>query len=107
MIRKAFFMSIEPDAESEYAMRHASVWPELQNVFKTHGVAHYSIFLLPGTGYLFAFALIESEALWADIAKSSECVRWWNYMADLMPLNASGSPEIKVLKEVFYFAREF
>lgn len=104
MIRKAFFMSIAPSAESDYALRHAAVWPELENVFKTHGVTEYSIFLLPGTGYLFAFALIESEELWGAIGKSSECVRWWNYMADLMPINVSGFPEIIELKEVYHFA---
>lgn len=104
MIRKAFTMSINPGAQDEYERRHKAIWPELAEVFNSHGVNIYSIFLLPGTRQLFAFAMIESEAQWAAIANTSECKRWWQYMAELMPHEESGAPIVTELKEVFCLA---
>ena len=102
MIRKAFVMSINPGAEVEYERRHKAIWPELIQVLKAYGVTSYSIFLLPSTRQLFAFALVESEAQWAAIAATPECIRWWQYMAEDMPHEESGAPIITELKEVFY-----
>ncbi len=102
MIRKAFVMSLNPGAEAEYARRHLEIWPEMVQVLKAHGVSSYSIFLLPSTNQLFAFATIESEAQWAAIAATAVCRRWWQYMAELMPHDASGAPLVTGLTEVFY-----
>jgi L-rhamnose mutarotase len=104
MIRKAFVMSIAAGAEAEYERRHKPIWPELEHVFKTHGVSDYSIFLLPGKGLLFAYALAESEAQWAAIAQTPECRRWWRYMADLMPHDECGAPIVTELSELFHLA---
>ncbi|MDA8349222.1 MAG: L-rhamnose mutarotase [Pseudomonadota bacterium] len=101
MIRKAFVMSINPGAEAEYVRRHSAIWPELKRVFRAHGVTDYSIFLLPGHTRLFALAVVESAAQWAAIAETPECIRWWQYMADLMPHKNSGEPIVTELKEVF------
>jgi hypothetical protein len=49
--------------------------------------AQYSIFLLPSTRQLFAYAEIESEERWASVAHTSVCQRWWKYMGDVMPSN--------------------
>lgn len=102
MIRKAFVMSINPGAEAEYERRHNPIWPELRRVFKAHGVTDYSIFVLPGTERLFAYALVESDAQWAAIADTPECRRWWQYMADLMPHKDSGAPIVTELKQIFH-----
>jgi L-rhamnose mutarotase len=102
MIRKAFVMSIDPGAEAEYERRHNPIWPELSRLLEAHGVTDYSIFLLPGTGRLFAYAVVASEVQWAAIAATPECRRWWQHMADIMPTDSGGKPTTSDLREVFH-----
>ena len=68
MIRKAFVMSVNPGQYKEYERRHNPIWPELEQVLKSHGVSNYSIFLDPPRNQLFAYVEIEDEARWAAIA---------------------------------------
>jgi L-rhamnose mutarotase len=102
MIRKAFLMSVNPDAHEEYERRHRPIWKELELVLKSHGVSNYSIFLDDKTSQLFGYAEIESEEQWIEISKTEECKRWWSYMKDVMPTNPDNSPETKDLREVFH-----
>jgi len=102
MIRQAFVMSVNPGQEIEYERRHRPIWPELEAVLKAHGVHNYSIFLLPATRQLFAYAEIEDLARWQAIAATPECQRWWQHMGDLMPSNPDHSPVSSPLKEVFH-----
>jgi L-rhamnose mutarotase len=102
MLRKAFVMSVNAGQEIEYERRHRPIWPELEAVLQQHGVHNYSIFLLPQTRQLFAYAEIEDEARWNAIAATPECQRWWAHMADVMPSNADHSPVSAPLKEVFH-----
>ncbi len=101
MICKAFVMAVHPDCHAEYARRHSPIWPELEAVLKEHGVRHYSIFLHPGTSQLFAYAEIESEERWEEIAQTEVCQRWWASMQDLMPTNSDNSPQSVPLLPVF------
>ena len=102
MIRKAFRMSVHQGREAEYAERHAPIWPELEEVLRSHGVRSYSIFLDPVTRDLFAYAEVESEERWAAIAGTDVCRRWWRSMRELMPSNPDDSPESGALREVFH-----
>ena len=102
MIRKAFLMKVEPDAHEEYEKRHRLIWTELEIVLKNHGVSNYSIFLEKETSQLFAYVEISSEKLWAKIAETEECKRWWEFMKDVMPTNADHSPVSVELREVFH-----
>jgi len=102
MIRKAFLMRLEPGNQPEYERRHNPIWPELQAVLKAHGVHNYSIYLEQEADYLFAFAEIESEERWQQIAQTEVCQRWWAYMKDLMQTNDDNSPVAIELKEVFH-----
>jgi L-rhamnose mutarotase len=104
MIRKAFVMSVHPGQEAEYERRHRPIWPELEAVLRRHGVRSYSIFLDEGTRQLFAYAEIESEERWADIAATPECRRWWASMRELMPSHVDGSPVSDPLREVFHLS---
>lgn len=101
MIRKAFMMTLKPGHQEEYERRHHPIWPELRQVLKEHGVHHYSIFLERASDRLFAYAEIESEQLWQDIATTDACRRWWSYMKDLMLTNPDESPVAVALDEVF------
>jgi L-rhamnose mutarotase len=101
-MRKAFVMSINPGSAIEYTRRHNPIWPELETILKAHGVRNYSIFLLPKTHQLIAYAEIESEAKWDAIAATPACRRWWRHMADLMPHNPDTSPITEETVEVFH-----
>jgi len=95
-------MSLNLDCREEYERRHNPVWADLQEVLKQHGVHNYSIFLETETNKLFGYAEIESEELWAKIAETDECKRWWAFMKDLMPTNTDNSPVSVNLEEVFH-----
>lgn len=102
MIRKAFLMKLKPGCQTEYARRHNPIWPELQEVLKQHGASNYSIFLDKDTDNLFAYVEVQSEGLWAQIATTDECRRWWSYMKELMLTNPDDSPVAVTLDEVFH-----
>ena len=102
MIRKAFLMTLKPGSREEYERRHNPIWPELQEVLKKHGVHNYSIFLERENDKLFAYAEIESEAKWQQIAETESCRRWWSYMKDLMLTNEDESPVSILLAELFH-----
>jgi L-rhamnose mutarotase len=102
MIRKAFLMTVKPEAHVEYERRHTPIWKELEVVLRNHGVHNYSIFLEPSSNQLFGYAEIESEELWQRIAETDECKRWWAFMKDVMPTNPDNSPVSSDLREVFH-----
>jgi L-rhamnose mutarotase len=102
MIRKAFLMTLKPGNQAEYERRHQPIWPELQEVLKSHGVSNYSIFLDRQNERLFACAEIESEEQWKQIAGTEACRRWWAFMKDLMLTNPDDSPVAVSLDEVFH-----
>ncbi len=102
MIRKAFVMTLKAGHREEYERRHTPIWPELQAVLSKHGVHNYSIFHERESDSLFAYAEIESEQLWAEIAATEVCRRWWSYMKDLMLTNDDDSPSSVTLEEVFH-----
>ena len=103
MIRKSFMMTLKPGCWVEYERRHNPIWPELQEVLKSHGVHNYSIFLDRSSNRrLFAYAEIESEELWQRIAGTEPCQRWWAFMKPLMLTNEDNSPVAVELNEVFH-----
>lgn len=95
-------MTLKPGHQEEYERRHNPIWPELQESLRRHGIRNYSIFLDPRFDLLFAYAEIESEELWEQIAQTEVCQRWWASMKDLMLTNDDNSPVSVDLKEVFH-----
>lgn len=103
MIRKSFLMTLKPGCEVEYERRHNPIWSELAHVLSDHGVSNYSIFLDRRTNNsLFAYAEVESEERWQQIAQTEVCRRWWTHMSDLMLTNEDNSPQSIALDEVFH-----
>ena len=95
-------MTLKSGWQAEYERRHNPIWPELQAVLTAHGVRNYSIFLDRRTDVLFAYAEIESEQLWQQIAETESCRRWWSYMKELMLTNPDDSPATVAIDEVFH-----
>ena len=104
MIRKAFAMTVRPDAHDEYRRRHDAIWPALVAVLRDHGVRNYTIYLDRGRSQLFACAEIESLERWEAIALTPVCRRWWAFMRDIMETNADDSPRADDLVEVFHLS---
>lgn len=102
MIRKAFVMSVDPEKHAEYERRHRPIWPELEDVLRSHGAHNYSIFLQAETNVLFGYVEIEDEERWNEIAETPICRKWWAHMADVMPSNPDNSPVSSDLREVFH-----
>ena len=105
MTRRAFRMSVNPGAAEGYERRHRPIWKELEDALLGHGVRTYSIFIDPVTGDLFGYVELESEQLWAAVAETEVCQRWWRHMRDLMPANPDASPVSRDLREVFHIER--
>ena len=103
MFRKAFVMSIDPDQHEEYKRRHDEIWPELEAVFRAHGLCRQTIYLHEETHQLFAYTEFESEEQYNALAQAPEVQRWWKFMADIMPTNADNSPRSIVLREVYHY----
>ena len=102
MIRKAYLMTLKSGQQAEYERRHNPIWPELEELLKDRGVWSYSIFLNRETDQLFAYAEIESEERWREIAQADVCQRWWADMKELMLTNQDNSPLTVALDEVFH-----
>lgn len=102
MIRKGFLMTLKPGHQEEYERRHNPIWPELKTVLQQHGVHNYSLFLERGSDKVFAYAELESEELWEQVAGTEICRRWWSYMKELMLTSVDESPVVVGLDEVFH-----
>ena len=102
MIRKSFKMFLNPGMEEEYTRRHNELWPEMREMIHAHGGHNYSISLDRETNVLYGYIEIEDEALWAKSADTPINRKWWDYMADIMKVNADNSPVSVDLIPVFW-----
>tara|TARA_B110000090_G_C13275139_1_gene405726 strand:- start:239 stop:559 length:321 start_codon:yes stop_codon:yes gene_type:complete len=102
MIRAAFKMKLKPGFEAEYKKRHDEIWPELSKELTAAGVSAYSIFLDEETLTLFAVQNLTETHTSERLPEEEIVKKWWDYMADIMEVNADNSPVAIPLKEVFY-----
>lgn len=102
MKREAFKMFLKPGFETEYAKRHAALWPEMKDLLKKGGVYDYSIYWDKDTNILFAFQKTEGDASSQDMGNNPIVQKWWDYMADIMEVNPDNSPVSIPLPELFH-----
>jgi L-rhamnose mutarotase len=102
MEKIAFKMRLRKGCASEYERRHAEIWPELVDTLRTAGIRDYSIFLDEETDTLFAVLWRSSDHKMDQLSVNPTMRRWWDYMADLMEVNADGSPVTVPLRQVFH-----
>ena len=104
MQRLAFKMYLNPGQKEIYRKRHNEIWPELQKLLKESGISEYSIFLDDETNTLFAFQKINGSRGSQDLTDNPIIKKWWDFMADVMKVNADNSPVSIPLEEVFYLS---
>jgi len=102
MKRLAFKMKLKKGQQTEYEKRHNEIWPELKKLLKEAGISEYSIFLDSETNTLFAFQKVSNDKGSQDLASNPTVKKWWDYMADIMEVNADNSPVSIPLEEVFF-----
>jgi L-rhamnose mutarotase len=102
MNRSAFKMKLKAGCEAEYQKRHDEIWPDLAELIKQSGVYDYSIFLDRETNILFAVQKQSGEQGSQDLGNNPLVRKWWDYMSDIMEVNADNSPVTIPLNEVFY-----
>jgi L-rhamnose mutarotase len=102
MTRVAFKMQLHKGLEEEYRKRHATLWPELEQLLKETGISEYSIFLDETTNSLFGVLKATDPAALDNLPAQPVMKKWWAYMKDIMDSNPDNSPVSIPLKEVFY-----
>ena len=100
----AFKMRLKPGFVAEYQRRHDTIWPELVELLRAHGISDYSIFLDEETLTLFAVQKLDASVSRDALPQHPVMCRWWDYMADIMESNPDHSPTVTDLKPVFYLA---
>lgn len=98
----AFLMRLKPGTAQEYERRHAELWPELAAALSTAGIHDYSIYLEPGTGWLFGVQKRHAGHTTNQLPTLPIMRKWWQYMADLMETNPDDSPVVQPLQRVFH-----
>ena len=98
----AFKMQLKPGCKEEYRRRHAAIWPELRQQLQNNGVSDYTIFLDEETNILFAVQQQAGNQSSQDLGTLPIVQRWWDYMADIMTVNADNSPVTVPLEQVFH-----
>lgn len=102
MQKIAFLMQLKPGAEAEYRRRHDEIWPELSAALTAAGIVDYSIFLDPETLSLFAVLKLKPDNTRETLPTLPAMRRWWDYMADLMLVDATNKPIERPLSLVFH-----
>ena len=98
----AFRMQLKHGVIEEYRRRHDEIWPELVDLLRDAGISDYRIFVDPETLSLFAVLTLAAVNRRDALPHSPVMRRWWDYMADLMEVDATNKPREWSLNEVFY-----
>jgi L-rhamnose mutarotase len=100
---QAFRMKLKRGAATEYLRRHDAIWPELVADMRARGICDYRIWLDEATGDLFA-VIRRDPAITNTAAPSAIVRRWWDFMADLMEVQADNAPLQSPLTSAFVWA---
>jgi L-rhamnose mutarotase len=98
----AFKMKLHPGCKDEYLLRHAEVWPDLQQLLKESGISEYHIFFDNETDILFAIQKVAEKEPRIDLRSHPVMKKWWDHMADIMDVNPDNSPVVEMLEQVFH-----
>lgn len=100
MKQVVFKMKLKHGCEAEYRKRHDQIWAELVALLKQSGIKNYDIFFDKETDALIAVQFVD-DSITVNLTESPVMQRWWEYMADLMEVNANRSPVVVGLDKIF------
>ncbi len=95
-------MQLHPGKTEEYKKRHDELWPDLEALLKSIGIADYSIFLDEETNTLFGVLKVPDSRMMDTLPGHPVMKKWWAHMADIMATNPDHSPVSIPLREVFH-----
>lgn len=106
MTRMSFLIQVKKGMEKEYQRRHNPIWPELEKIYREHGVHNFSIFLHEATGQLFGYYEVDEASRLSELETNCVCKKWWKYMAEILVCNDGHSDKGKeeMLREVFHIS---
>lgn len=105
MRRICFTLRVRPECIAEYKVRHAAVWPEMQEALRATGWGNYSLFLKPD-GLLIGYVECEDFAASQEgMKKHPVNARWQAEMAPFFEDIQGGADDSMVpLEEVFHLS---
>lgn len=98
----AFRMQLKPGTVDEYRRRHDEIWPELAELLTGAGISDYRIFVDQQSLSLFAILTLTLNNRRDALPHEPIMKRWWDYMADLMEVDATNKPVEWPLTEIFH-----
>ncbi|SDQ13046.1 L-rhamnose mutarotase [Pseudovibrio sp. Tun.PSC04-5.I4] len=98
----AFKMKLKPGYLDDYKKRHEDLWPELKELFASHGISDFTIHFDSSTNELLAVHSVSGELSAQDLGSYPIVQKWWAFMADIMETYPDGSPVTTPLKQVFH-----
>lgn len=87
---------------AEYRRRHDELWAEVREGITAQGGRNFSIFAAPELDRVITYVEVEDLERWNAGAADAATLRWWRYMAEVMPTNPDLSPIARPLPEVFH-----
>jgi L-rhamnose mutarotase len=97
----AFRMNLNRGQAEEYRRRHDEIWPELAALLKEAGARDYSIWLDEETHHLFAVLKRPEDHRMDRLPQEAIVRKWWDYMADIMAVEADNTPVQVPLVKMF------
>lgn len=102
-MRVCFRLQVRPELRSEYARRHAEVWPDMLAALAETGWTNYSLFLGDDGLLIGYFETEDLDAALAGMAQREVNARWQAEMAPFFESLEGRGPDqaFVVLEEVF------
>jgi L-rhamnose mutarotase len=101
LLRKAFVVTLRPDALEQYVYWHENIWPELAAQFALSGIMTVSVF--ENHPQVYVYSEISDDAAWARHFDADVCQRWMStVMQPLMELDRDGSQKALDLTQIWH-----
>ncbi len=101
--RVSFVLQVRPERVTEYAARHAEVWPEMLDALRETGWSDYSLFVDREEGLVVGTLQTDDfEAAVAAMDAREVNARWQAGMAEFFAEDAAPDSSLKELTEYFH-----
>ncbi len=101
MLRTASTMRLLPGGLAEYRRLHETIWPEMLDEMRKHGIRQVSVF--ESDPVLFLYAEVTDDEAFDRMFTSEVYLRWAALMAPLMEISEGGVVATQEMPLVFNF----